>query len=112
MQAYANDLRCSLAVGSVPCHYGTYVILLDAVGVADLQALMAVNRAADGGVLRACVEQVLDLTLCAGDMVVRDNLRTYNMVGIWEALGYYPNLPMGLTASNSDRLGFYLWRRT
>jgi transposase len=74
------------AVGSVPRNYGANVTLLGALSLTGLDALMTVDGATDKEVFRAFVEQVLCPTLCAGDIVVMDNLGAHKGPGIREAI--------------------------
>jgi len=47
---------------------------------------MAVNGAINGELFLAYVEQILLPTLHKGDIVVRDNLSSYKMVGVKKAI--------------------------
>jgi transposase len=51
-----------------------------------LQAVMTVDGATDADVFRTYVKQVLGPTLAPGDIVVMDNLRAHNAVGVQQAL--------------------------
>jgi transposase len=90
------------AVGSVPRHYGANVTRLGALSLMGLHALMTVDGATDGEVFRAFVEQVLCPTRCAGDIVVRDNLRAHKVTGIREAMAGCGAQMVYLPPSSSD----------
>jgi hypothetical protein len=74
------------AVGSVPRHYGATVTRLGALSMTGLHALRPVDGATEGEVCRAFVEQGLCPTLCAGAIVVRDNVGAHTVTGRREAM--------------------------
>jgi transposase len=73
-------------IGSVPQNYGQNVTLLGALGVQGLPAVMTVDGATDADVFRTYVKQVLGPTLTPGDIVVMDNLRAHNALGVQQAI--------------------------
>ena len=89
-------------MGSVPRHYGPNVTLLGALGVRGLAALMTVEGATDGEVLRAFVERMLCPTLETGAIVVMGNLRAHKVAGIQEAIAGGGAQRMYLSPSSPD----------
>lgn len=79
---YGRAPKGARVVGSVPQHYGPNVTVLAAWGEQGLQAMLTVEGATDADVLRAYVRHVLGPTLAPGAIVVLDNLRAHNAVGI------------------------------
>jgi transposase len=70
----------------VPQNRGENVTLLAAIGLGGVSAPMTVNGAVDGEVFLAYVRAVLCPTLCAGDIVVMDNLSAHQVAGVREAI--------------------------
>jgi transposase len=85
-RVYGRAPSATRAVGSVPRHYGPTVPRLGALGMQGREALLTVDGATDGNVLRAFVTQVLGPTLEAGEVVVMDNLGAQKVAGIREAM--------------------------
>jgi transposase len=85
-RAYGRAPAGERVVGSVPQNYGPNVTMLGALGRHGLQAVMTVDGATDADVFRTSVKQVLGPTLAPGDIVVMDNLRAHNAVGVQQAL--------------------------
>jgi transposase len=73
-------------IGSVPQNDGSKVTMLGALGVHGLHAVMTVDGATDADVFRTSVKRVLGPTLTPGDLVVMDNLRAHNAIGVQQAL--------------------------
>jgi transposase len=73
-------------MGSVPQNYGPNVTMLGALGVHCLHAVMTVDGATDADVFRTYVKRVLGPTLTPGAIVVMDNLRAHNAMGVQQAL--------------------------
>jgi transposase len=70
----------------VPQNRGENVTTLAALSVPGVGAAMTVNGAVDGDVFLAYVREVLVPTLCAGDIVVMDNLKAHKVAGVEEAI--------------------------
>jgi transposase len=83
---YGRAPRGERALGSVPVNYGATLTMVGALGVGGLEAVMTVEGATDGAVFLTYVQQVLEPTLQAGDIVVMDNLKAHKVAGIQEAL--------------------------
>ena len=71
---------------SVPQNYGENITMLASLSFAGIEAAMTVNGAVDGSVFKIYIEQVLCPTLCAGDIVVMDNLPAHKVAGIKELI--------------------------
>ncbi len=71
---------------NVPQNYGENITMLGCLSASGLSAPMTVEGAVDGRVFLAYIEQVLTPTLCAGDVVIMDNLRAHKVKGIREAI--------------------------
>jgi transposase len=78
--------RGARVVDAVPQNSGPNVTIIGALSCRGLEAVMTVEGATDGAVLRAYVEQVLGPTLVPGDVVLMDNLRAHKVTGIREAI--------------------------
>jgi transposase len=78
--------RGARVVAAVPQHYGPNVTRIGALSLQGRDAVMTVDGATDGAVLRASVAQVLGPTLVAGAIVLMDNLGAHKVAGIREAL--------------------------
>lgn len=70
----------------VPQNYGENVTMLAAIGLGGVSAPMTVNGAVDGDAFLVYVREVLAPTLCAGDIVVMDNLGAHRVAGVKEAI--------------------------
>lgn len=71
---------------SVPFGHWETKTLVAALRVARIDAPMTIDGALDGASFLAYVEQVLAPTLCAGEIVVMDNVRTHKVAGVREAI--------------------------
>jgi len=71
---------------SVPKNYGENVTMLGALSLSGVEALMTVNGATDGDIFLAFVREVLAPTLCAGDIVICDNLGAHRSQAAREAV--------------------------
>lgn len=60
--------------------------MLAALSISGIAAPMTIDRAVDGVVFLAYVEQVLAPTLLKGDVVVMDNLGAHKVKGVREAI--------------------------
>lgn len=69
-------------VGSVPQNWGRTITLLAALSASGVCATMTIEGATDTEVFCAYVEQVLCPTLCAGDIVVMDNLSAHKAAAV------------------------------
>lgn len=67
---------------SVPFGHWETTTLVAALRVDRIDAPMTIDGALDGGSFLAYVEQVLAPTLCAGKMVVIDNVRPHKVAGV------------------------------
>ena len=76
---YGRAPKGTRVFGTVPYKRWGNVTLLAAIGLAGVSAVMSVDAATDEEVFTAYIEQVLCPTLCAGDIVVMDNLRVHKM---------------------------------
>jgi transposase len=83
---YGRAPRGERAVGSAPQNYGENVTMLGALSASGLSALMTVSGATDGEVFVTFVREVLAPTLCAGDIVVLDNLGAHRAAAAREAV--------------------------
>lgn len=70
----------------VPFGHWETTTLIAALRVDRIDAPMTIDGALDGGSFLAYVEQVLAPTLCAGEIVVMDNVRTHKVAGVREAI--------------------------
>ena len=73
-------------IGSVPQTDGPNVTILGALGVHGWHAVMTVDGATDPAVFRPYVKRVLAPPRTPGAIVVRDNVRAHNAVGVQQAL--------------------------
>jgi hypothetical protein len=64
-------------VGSVPQNWGRNITMLAALPASGVAATMSIEGATDTDVFCAYVEHILSPTLCAGDIVVMDNLSAH-----------------------------------
>jgi transposase len=64
-------------VGSVPQNWGRNITMLAALSASGVAATMTIEGATDTEVFCAYVEHILSPTLCAGDIVVMDNLSAH-----------------------------------
>ena len=71
---------------TVPQNYGENITMLAGLSADGVSASMTIEGAVDGLVFPAYVEQVLTPTLCAGDVVIMDNLGAHKVKGIKEAI--------------------------
>jgi len=71
---------------SVPKNYGENVTMLGALSLSGVEALMTVNGATDGDIFLAFVREVPAPTLCAGDIVICDNLGAHRSQAAREAV--------------------------
>jgi len=71
---------------TVPQNYGSNITMLAALSLSGISAPMTVKGAVDAMVFKAYVEQVLCPTLCAGDVVIMDNLGAHKVSGIRELI--------------------------
>ena len=71
---------------TVPQNYGENITMLACLSADGVSASMTIEGAVDGLVFLAYVEQVLTPTLCAGDVVIMDNLGAHKVKGIKEAI--------------------------
>jgi transposase len=78
--------RGERVAGSAPGNYGPNVTLVGSMGLEGVSAAMSFEGAINGTLFRTFVEQVLAPTLCAGDVVVMDNLKAHKVSGIREAI--------------------------
>ena len=70
----------------MPQNRGENVTMLAAIGLGGVSAPMTVNGAVDGDAFLIYVREVLAPTLCAGDIVVMDNLAAHRVAGVKEAI--------------------------
>lgn len=70
----------------VPQNYGENVTMLAASGLGGVRAPMTVNGAVDGDAFLVYVREGRAPTLCAGDIVVLDNLGAHRVAGVKEAI--------------------------
>ena len=75
--------RCRM---SVPFGHRNTKTLIAALRYDRIDAPMTIDGALDGASFLAYVEQVLAPTLCAGDVVVMDNVPTHKVAGVREAI--------------------------
>jgi transposase len=73
-------------VGSVPQNWGSNITLLAALSASGVCATMTIEGATDTDVFCAYVSQVLSPTLCAGDIVVMDNLSAHKAQKVRELI--------------------------
>jgi transposase len=71
---------------SVPFGHWETTTLIAALRVDRIDAPMMIDGALDGRSFLAYVEKVLAPTLCAGEIVVLDNVSTHKIVGVREAI--------------------------
>lgn len=83
---FGRAARGERVIDSVPQNYGENITMLAALSVSGIVAPMTINGAVDGLVFTAYVEQVLCPTLCAGDVVVMDNLPAHKVKMIAELI--------------------------
>jgi transposase len=73
-------------VAKVPHGHWKTLTLVAALRVDGVTAPYVIDGAMDGPAFIAYIEQVLAPTLCKGDIVFMDNLRTHKVVGVREAV--------------------------
>lgn len=83
---YGRGARGERVVESVPQNYGSNITMLCAISLSGISAPMTVSGAVDGIVFKTYVEKILCPTLCAGDVVVMDNLPAHKVAGIRELI--------------------------
>jgi transposase len=71
---------------SVPVGHWKTTTLIAALRVDRIDAPMTIDGALDGRSFLAYVERVLAPTLCAGEIVVLDNVSTHKVAGVREAI--------------------------
>ena len=83
---FARAFRGERAVCAAPCNPGPNISVIGALGLEGLRAMLSIEGAINGAVLRVFLDELLVPQLQPGDVVFMDNLATHHSAWVREKI--------------------------